>query len=87
MVRYRYNKAKACEALTAAQGNVSAAARGLGCCRQILARHIKADPDLAAIVESYRDTLLDIAESVIMREVAAGNLRAAEFALAAPARC
>lgn len=69
------------DALQRMQGNVSAAARALGVARITLHRRINADPDLQAVVEDARQSMVDNAESALNRAVINGEAWAVCFTL------
>ena len=59
--------------LTANMGNVSAVAKSLKVSRSTLYARIKASPRLERIVDDQRETLLDVAESILAQKVMAGD--------------
>ena len=68
-------------ALKQKAGNVTAAATALGCSRSTLYRRMQQSPGLIELVTDERETLVDIAESMLKREVLAGNITAIIFTL------
>lgn len=62
-------------------GNVTFAAQELKVSRTSLFRRISADPELAAIVEDARESIVDLAESTLKRKVAEGDMQAVRIAL------
>lgn len=59
--------------LTTNMGNVSAVAKSLKISRSTLYARIKASPRLERVVDDQRETLLDVAESILVQKVMAGD--------------
>lgn len=59
--------------LTTNMGNVSAVAKSLKVSRSTLYARIKASPRLERVIADQRETLLDVAESVLAQKVMAGD--------------
>lgn len=72
---------KVCEALTAARGNVTVAARSLGYTRAWMHMLIAKHPELKAAKEAGEELRLDIAESALDKAVEAGEAWAVCFFL------
>lgn len=68
-------------ALKQTSGNVSAAARGLGVGRATLYRRIAESPGLQEVLADAREELVDLAETMLRRNVMDGNMQAIMFAL------
>jgi hypothetical protein len=69
------------EALESCSGNISFAARKLGCARRTLYYKIQASPTLKAALEDARETALDNAESALQSAVLAKEAWAVCFTL------
>ncbi len=68
-------------ALKAKAGNISEAAKALGVSRTTFYRRIENSPHLQEMLTDSRESLVDIAESALLREVINGNITAIIFAL------
>ena len=68
-------------ALRMHNGIISHAANALGVTRTAMSQRISADPELAAIVEEARESIVDLAESTLKRKVAEGDMQAVRIAL------
>ena len=77
----RVTKKALSDALQKMQGNISAAARSLGLSRVTVHARINADPDLQAVVEDARQSMVDNAESALNRAVIQGEAWAVCFTL------
>ncbi len=64
-------------------GNVAAAARALGVTRRNVWMRIAKSPELRAVLDDERDSLVDEAESVLRQEIHAHNITAVIWALKA----
>lgn len=64
-------------------GNVAAAARALGVTRRNVWMRIAKSPELRAVLDDERDSLVDEAESALRREVNSGNIAAIIWTLKA----
>lgn len=70
-----------CEALEKSCGIVSDAAKMLGCNRSTLHKWIKHDDELKAAQDDSRDSIVDIAESELIKKAKAGDITANIFIL------
>lgn len=70
-------------ALRQTAGNVTAAANELGVHRSTVYRHIQNSTTLQTILEDERESLVDIAESALRRQVLEGNITAIIWTLKA----
>jgi len=70
------------EAILAGKGIVSEAARILDCHRTSLYDHIKANPELQAVLDEAREVTLDVAENHLMKLIESDNYNAIRFYLA-----
>lgn len=68
-------------AIQAAKGNVSAAARALGCTRQTLANYVNKYPTVKQTLDDEREAMLDNAESSLHRAILNGEGWAVCFTL------
>jgi len=68
-------------ALRTTSGNVSAAARGLSIGRATLYRRIAESKTLQQVLVDAREELVDLAETMLRRNVMDGNMQAIMFAL------
>lgn len=69
------------DALRKKAGNVTEAAKALNVTRQALHYHIANDESLQQIVIDARESLVDVAESALLKSVRRGNTAAIIFAL------
>jgi predicted transcriptional regulator len=77
----KYTTAQMIEALREKHGNLSAAARFLGCSRNTISRYIKIYPTVKAVADEERETLIDFAENQLFKQVQEGNITAIIFTL------
>lgn len=70
-------------ALQASGGNVSEAARQLGCTRRAIEKRIVKSTELAAILADERESLADIAEAELLKAIKRGEIAAIIYALKA----
>jgi len=77
----KYTTAQMIEALREKHGNLSAAARYLGCSRNTIARYIENYPTVKAVYDEERETLIDFAENQLFQQVKDGNITAIIFTL------
>lgn len=68
-------------ALEKKAGNVTEAAKALKVTRQGLHKRIAADEELQELVVHLRESLLDVAESQLLKQVKKGNIAAIIFTL------
>ena len=76
-----YTSNQISEAIREKHGNISAAARYLGCSRNTIARYIERYPTLKSVYEEERETLIDFAENQLFQQVKEGNITAIIFTL------
>lgn len=69
------------DALREKHGNLSAAARYLGCDRHTVTRYINTYPTVQAVADEERETLIDFAENQLFKQVQDGNITAIIFTL------
>ena len=69
------------KAIREKHGNLSAAARYLGCSRNTIARYIENYPTVKAVYDEERETLIDFAENQLFKQVQEGNITAIIFTL------
>ena len=69
------------EAIVAAHGILSSAARRLGCSRTAIHKACKRHPTVQKALDEARDEILDLAESRLFEAVNAGSLPAVMFML------
>ena len=69
------------DALREKHGNLSAAARYLGCERHTISRYINTYPTVKAVADEERETLIDFAENQLFKQVQDGNITAIIFTL------
>jgi hypothetical protein len=69
------------DALREKHGNLSAAARYLGCDRHTVSRYINAYSTVQAVADEERETLIDFAENQLFQQVKDGNITAIIFTL------
>jgi hypothetical protein len=79
--RSRHTKKQVAQALVDNYGVISNTAKQLGISRQVLESRIKLNPDLRAIRDSARQSLLDVAESQLFKKVESGEDRSIFFVL------
>lgn len=77
----KYTTAQMIEALREKHGNLSAAARFLGCSRNTISRYIEQYPTVKAVADEERETLIDFAENQLFKQVQDGNITAIIFTL------
>ncbi len=77
----KYTTAQMIEALREKHGNLSAAARYLGCSRNTISRYIDTYPTVKAVYDEERETLIDFAENQLFQQVKEGNITAIIFTL------
>jgi len=69
------------DALREKHGNLSAAARFLGCDRHTISRYIRLYPSVKSVADEERETLIDFAENQLFKQVQDGNITAIIFTL------
>jgi hypothetical protein len=69
------------DALREKHGNLSAAARFLGCDRHTVARYISQYSTVKEVADEERETLIDFAENQLFQQVKDGNITAIIFTL------
>jgi len=69
------------QALQDKHGNLSAAARFLGCDRHTVARYISQYSTVKEVADEERETLIDFAENQLFKQVQDGNITAIIFTL------
>ena len=77
----KYTSDKMIKAIREKHGNLSAAARYLGCSRNTIARYIENYPTVKAVYDEERETLIDFAENQLFQQVKDGNITAIIFTL------
>ena len=77
----KYTANQMIEALREKHGNLSAAARFLGCSRNTISRYIEQYPTVKAVADEERETLIDFAENQLFKQVQEGNITAIIFTL------
>ena len=77
----KYTTAQMIEALREKHGNLSAAARFLGCSRNTISRYIDTYSTVQAVADEERETLIDFAENQLFKQVQDGNITAIIFTL------
>jgi hypothetical protein len=77
----KYTSNQIGDAIREKHGNISAAARYLGCSRNTIARYIDRYPTLKSVYEEERETLIDFAENQLFKQVQEGNITAIIFTL------
>jgi len=77
----KYTSDKMINAIREKHGNLSAAARYLGCSRNTIARYIENYPTVKAVYDEERETLIDFAENQLFQQVKDGNITAIIFTL------
>lgn len=68
-------------ALERKMGNITEAAKALKVSRQALYKRIDGNEMLAAVLKEGRETIVDIAESALVRQIKVGNITAIIFTL------
>lgn len=68
-------------ALRQCRGNVSAVARMFGVSRQATHKYINARPGLQAVAQECRETMLDMAETIVENAILAGDVNASQWYL------
>lgn len=77
----RYSRRTLREAITGSRGIKVAIAQRLGCSRQTLDSYLLRFPDLNALLADERDSIIDLAESKLLKAVNAEDWRAVQFVL------
>ena len=77
----KYTANQMIETLREKHGNLSAAARFLGCSRNTISRYIDLYPTVKAVADEERETLIDFAENQLFKQVQDGNITAIIFTL------
>ena len=77
----KYTTAQMIEALREKHGNLSAAARFLGCSRETVRRYISTYSTVQSVADEERETLIDFAENQLFQQVKDGNITAIIFTL------
>jgi len=77
----KYTANQMIEALREKHGNLSAAARFLGCDRHTVARYISQYSTVKEVADEERETLIDFAENQLFQQVKDGNITAIIFTL------
>ena len=77
----KYTANQMIEALREKHGNLSAAARFLGCSRNTISRYIDTYSTVQAVADEERETLIDFAENQLFKQVQDGNITAIIFTL------
>ena len=77
----KYTANQMIEAIRDKHGNMSAAARFLGCSRNTISRYIETYPTVKAVYDEERETLIDFAENQLFKQVQEGNITAIIFTL------
>lgn len=81
MGRHRTSPDLIKEALAKSGGNVAAAARALGMNRSSLFQRILRTPSLKEAMEDERETMVDVAESMLRKAVHEGDMTAIMYTL------
>ncbi len=79
--RIKYSVTDIMDALKKYKGNISWAARALGCDRSTIYRRIEKSPTLQKAVEDERESMIDLAESSLLRAVNDGEAWAVSLTL------
>ena len=74
------------QALQAARGNISVAAKSLGCSHSTIYRRLKENEVLQEVLDNEREAFIDFAESKLQDLISDGNLTATIFFLKTQAR-
>jgi hypothetical protein len=69
------------DAVEQTKGNLGAAARILGVRRSIVAKRVETKPELAALLEDFRQSVIDTAEDNVHKDVEKGDPTASRFVL------
>jgi hypothetical protein len=69
------------DALERSRGNIGAAARELGVRRALVASRIDKEPELASLIEDFRQSTVDTAEDNVHKDVEKGDPTASRFIL------
>ena len=77
----KFTSSQIIDALREKHGNMSAAARYLGCDRHTIGRYIETYSTVKAVYEEERETLIDFAENQLFQQVKEGNITAIIFTL------
>ena len=80
-MKEKYTTAQMIEALREKHGNLSAAARFLGCSRETVRRYISTYSTVQSVADEERETLIDFAENQLFQQVKDGNITAIIFTL------
>lgn len=72
MARRRFSNARMIEAIRKAEGNLSAAARALGCERGTVHDYVNAFDDVRAAYEDANETVLDVVEGKLVEQAKLG---------------
>lgn len=80
-MREKFTAPQIINALREKHGNLSAAARFLGCDRHTVARYINLYPSVKSVADEERETLIDFAENQLFKQVQDGNITAIIFTL------
>ncbi len=80
-MREKFTAPQIIDALREKHGNLSAAARFLGCDRHTVARYINLYPSVKSVADEERETLIDFAENQLFKQVQDGNITAIIFTL------
>ncbi len=77
----RYSRTMLKQAISGSRGVKTAITGRLGCTRQTLDNYLKRYPELMALVEEERESIIDLAETKLMGAVNNGDMRAVLFVL------
>lgn len=77
----RYSRAAIKKAITNSRGIKTAICQRLECSRQTLDNYLKRYPDLAALVNAERETIVDLAETKLLKALQGEDMRAILFVL------
>ena len=80
-MKEKFTANKVIDALREKHGNLSAAARFLGCDRHTVARYISQYSTVKEVADEERETLIDFAENQLFQQVKDGNITAIIFTL------
>jgi len=80
-MKEKFTAIQVIDALREKHGNLSAAARFLGCDRHTVSRYIATYPTVKAVADEERETLIDFAENQLFKQVQEGNITAIIFTL------